>query len=48
MRPETGVTRRHQTMGMLGEEVQMGAGFAVGQEVHYRKNIILFLRQNNI
>jgi len=28
MTPETGVTRRHQTMGMLGEEVEMDVGFA--------------------
>jgi len=27
VRPQTGVTRRHQTMGMLGEEVQMDVGF---------------------
>jgi hypothetical protein len=28
VRPETGVTRRYQTMGMLGEEIQMNVGFA--------------------
>jgi phage protein D len=28
MRPETGVTRHHQTMGMPGEEVQMDVGVA--------------------
>jgi hypothetical protein len=28
VRPQRGFTRRHQTMGMLGEEVQMDVGFA--------------------
>jgi hypothetical protein len=28
MRPEKGITRRHQTVRMLGEEVQMDMGFA--------------------
>jgi len=39
MRPEAGVTRRRQTMGMLGEEVQMNVAFA-GSDKKYIIGIV--------